>query len=84
MTLPDRSFMAKGACRGAPAEIFTPEERFGPGRKSEKKWLEGKKVCSRCPVKQECLDYAYAIEDRHALMGGLTPQERYNVRHRAV
>lgn len=35
-----------------------------------------KRVCQRCPVKVECLEWAIATGEEHGVWGGLTPQER--------
>lgn len=44
------------------------------------KYTEGRKICARCPVRDECLDYAMETEeckdDRVGLFGGKSPRER--------
>ena len=35
-----------------------------------------KKVCSQCPVKPECLDFALEHEVQHGVWGGMTDGER--------
>ena len=35
-----------------------------------------KGVCSRCPVKAECLEFALATDERYGVWGGMTPDER--------
>ena len=37
---------------------------------------ECKKVCSYCPVIDQCLMYALANNERHMVWGGMTPKER--------
>lgn len=41
-----------------------------------KKDLVAKQICSRCPVRAECLADALATQDRFGIRGGLTPGER--------
>ena len=41
---------------------------------------EAKMVCAACPVRQECLDYAMANDERHGLWGGLSERERHRLR----
>lgn len=37
---------------------------------------EGKKICARCPVQDECLADALATGQRHGVWGGLSDRER--------
>ena len=63
----------QAACVGLPTKWFFPE---GGG---EAAFIEGKKVCKDCPVKEPCLllaDDFVATGDRYGLFGGLTPGER--------
>ena len=34
-----------------------------------------KAVCAKCPVKQECLDYAIETKPEYGIFGGLSPSE---------
>lgn len=63
-------------CAGLDVTIFYPEV-IG-GRHAEKRALEAKAICSGCPVQAECL--AYGMSDRFGVFGGLTPEERREVR----
>lgn len=38
--------------------------------------LEAKSVCRLCPVREACLMMAIANEEKHGIWGGLTTQER--------
>ena len=42
--------------------------------------LKAKKICSECPVKKTCLDYAMSVPFDSGIWGGLTPNERLRVR----
>lgn len=33
-------------------------------------------ICEQCPVRAECLMYAYKTDQRHGIWGGLTPNSR--------
>lgn len=35
-----------------------------------------KRVCARCPVRAECLDYALQTDQRFGIWGGTSPAER--------
>ena len=56
------------ACRGAGHDLFFPGrgESAGPARR----------VCSACPVRQPCLDYAISNRISRGIWGGLTERER--------
>lgn len=42
------------------------------------------KVCTRCPVRQECLDYAVAEQIEVGVWGGLTERQRRAYARRRV
>lgn len=42
-----------------------------------------KSICNRCPVKNECANYAIMAEEPYGVWGGLTPTERNTLRRRA-
>ena len=56
------------ACRSTDQGVFFPErgESAGPARQ----------VCSACPVRQPCLDYAITNRIAYGVWGGLTERER--------
>ncbi len=62
------------ACSGADPEVFF-------GGKNMVAFTIAMSMCTRCPVRQECLDWAMTSEDhtarpRHGIFGGLTPAQR--------
>lgn len=63
-------------CAQTDPEAFFPE-KGGSTR-------DAKKVCGACTVKQECLDYAMANDERFGIWGGLSERERRRLRKRAV
>lgn len=67
------AWMREAACRGADPELFFTH----PGRPSEpQRAAEAVGVCNRCPVRPECLLWAFRTADRWAILGGKTPKER--------
>lgn len=56
------------ACGGMPSEVFFPER----GQTTE----AAKKVCRRCPVRLECLEFALSTHERHGVWGGMALRER--------
>lgn len=64
--------MADGLCVEYPLVSFFPER----GEST----VEAKEVCSRCLVKDECLQAALEQVERHGIWGGLSERERRRVR----
>ncbi len=58
----------EAACRGTRIEVFYPGrgETAGPARQ----------VCARCPVRQQCLEFAVSNRIVYGIWGGLTGPER--------
>lgn len=71
-TLP---WLAEAKCLQADPEAFFPE-KGGSTR-------EAKRICARCDVRQECLDYALANEERFGIWGGLSERERRRIKRMA-
>ncbi len=70
-TLPNALAWAEdAACRGQDLDLFFSE--------ADGKVTEAKRICGRCPVREECLAEALRAEDgsRYGISGGLTPDER--------
>ena len=55
-------------CAETDPEAFFPE-KGGSTR-------EAKRICSRCEVKSECLEYALMHDERFGIWGGLSERER--------
>lgn len=67
-----------GNCRGRDTSIwFLDDHKSAEGKKSAK---EAKEICSTCPVRIQCLNYAIVNKERFGIWGGLTPHERYGRR----
>jgi WhiB family redox-sensing transcriptional regulator len=70
------SWQDQALCAQTDPEAFFPE-KGGSTR-------EAKRVCSRCDVRDECLDYALARDERFGIWGGLSERERRRLKRRAV
>lgn len=70
-------------CRGEDLVLF-----FGPDgeRQPERDVRErkAKAICSQCPVRNECLDYALSRPEKYGLYGGLNEDERASERRRRM
>ena len=64
----------KANCRGIATDLFFEEDEGLYERQVER--AQVRKVCFRCPIRQECLTWAYADRERWAIMGGVTARER--------
>ena len=72
----DGGWQERGLCAQTDPEAFFPE-KGGSTR-------EAKKVCLTCDVRQECLEYALANDERFGIWGGLSERERRKLKKRAV
>ncbi|MDN5791377.1 MAG: WhiB family transcriptional regulator [Micrococcales bacterium] len=70
------SWQDHSLCAQTDPEAFFPE-KGGSTR-------DAKKVCVECPVRQECLEYALANDERFGIWGGLSERERRRLKRRAV
>jgi hypothetical protein len=70
----------RAACRGADPELFFPTAEASP--LYERAVAAAKAVCAGCPVRAECLDFAFAALPC-GIAGGLTEDERRDVARRA-
>ncbi|HEU4363761.1 MAG TPA: WhiB family transcriptional regulator [Mycobacterium sp.] len=64
----DEKWQDRALCAQTDPEAFFPE-KGGSTR-------EAKKICQRCPVRAECLEYALAHDERFGIWGGLSERER--------
>jgi WhiB family transcriptional regulator, redox-sensing transcriptional regulator len=63
----------RAACRDADPELFFPE---GTSGRALEEAARAKLVCSGCPVRARCLDWALAHGGAFGIWGGRTEQER--------
>jgi len=68
------SWMDRSSCQTYPTEVFFPDES---SRKKDK-GREAMLICSTCPVRSECWDYACRFKVTHGVWAGvlLTPRGR--------
>jgi len=79
------AWQTRAACRGEKLASF-----FSPPFQSERREIKirrerlAKSICSSCPVRQECLEYALSIPEPHGIWGGLNETERRRLIQRRV
>lgn len=66
--------MVDALCVQTDPEAFFPEK----GGRVE----PAKRVCARCPVRAECLEYALAHDERFGVWGGQSAAARARMRRR--
>ncbi|MEU5598505.1 WhiB family transcriptional regulator [Streptomyces sp. NPDC020298] len=68
------------ACRHEDPDLFFPVGTTGPAVWQER---QAKAVCERCPVRDQCLDWAMDTGQTLGIWGGTTESERRALRRRA-
>lgn len=66
----------RALCAQTDPEAFFPE-KGGSTR-------EAKRICSRCEVRIECLEYALCHDERFGIWGGLSERERRKLKRRVA
>jgi len=69
---PDYRWQDDAICRGVPLNLFFPE-------RGEPVTSVIKDLCTECPVRTDCLEYALHHE-RYGVWGGLTEDQRQKIR----
>jgi WhiB family redox-sensing transcriptional regulator len=64
---------------------YDPEDWFPKaGEEYSAKVLRAKGVCKICPVKNQCLKWAYETRDTWGVLGGMTAKQRNRVINRIM
>ncbi len=66
-------WLRSAACVGEDPELFFPVGTTGPALREIE---EAKRVCARCPVTPECLDWALDNGPMSGVWGGTCEEER--------
>jgi WhiB family redox-sensing transcriptional regulator len=72
----EQEWQERALCAQTDPEAFFPE-KGGSTR-------EAKRICLGCEVKDDCLEYALAHDERFGIWGGLSERERRKLKKRAV
>ena len=71
---PDTTWREQAACAGVDPDLFFPLGESGPV--NEPMIDAAKALCEECVVKQDCLNYVLANNEKYGIWGGTTPKER--------
>lgn len=74
--LPDRSWQTTALCRGNHSYLFFPPSTAERKDERERREEKAKAICTVCPVRNPCLDFAMAIKEPYGIWGGLTEADR--------
>ncbi len=75
----DRSWQARGLCRGNHSYLFFPPSTAERKDERERRENKAKAICQVCPVQVDCLEFAMEIREPYGIWGGLTETERRQV-----
>jgi WhiB family redox-sensing transcriptional regulator len=76
-TLPN--WRAEAACVTADPDLFFP---FAAGAVAARQANQARRICARCAVRAQCLQFAMNVPEGHGIWGGTTPEERLRERRR--
>ena len=78
----DQRWMARALCHEVDPELFHPS---GTPSHATVQARAAKSVCAKCPVREDCLDYALTAWPRpEGVWGGSTDAERREMRRRSA
>lgn len=77
LSMADDSWRDAALCRNTDPELFFPIGTTGYAVIAVE---EAKRVCGECVVTDDCLDYALATNQDSGIWGGLSEEERRNIR----
>lgn len=76
MRYAEADWRSRGACLSVDPELFFPLSSVGP---AAGQLSQAKSVCTRCPVRAKCLDFALATRQVHGVWGGTSEDERRRI-----
>lgn len=78
---PIMDWQLKAACRpgNINTTIFYPVDCRLEDEGLIQSYNRARAVCYRCPVREECLEYAMTHHEKHGMWGGKSPLERRNL-----
>lgn len=76
------AWMEHAACGTGVNPTINPEQFFPhPGQNSEQDTRVARSICTRCPVRGDCLKYAYDNNIQDGIWGGLTDRTRRRLKN---
>jgi WhiB family redox-sensing transcriptional regulator len=72
---------AAAACLSADPDLFFP---IATGGTAEGEASSALRICARCTVRKQCLDFAMRTGETQGIWGGTTPDQRTRVRRNSA
>ena len=72
---------AEAACLDEDPDLFFPPGERGA---SNAQYELARSVCTPCPVRRSCLEFALDVDAQYGMWGGMAPDERKHVKRRFV
>jgi hypothetical protein len=69
-------------CSNYPDAFFYDDETQSRGKRWN--YQIAKELCSLCPIRVQCLDYALAADEDYGVWGGLSPVERRQLKRKKI
>jgi WhiB family redox-sensing transcriptional regulator len=76
----DGDWRSAGACLRADPDLFFPVSAIGYATEQIR---AAKRICTRCQVRWQCLEFAQQNDLVYGIWGGTTPEDRQRARRRA-
>ena len=70
------TWQIRAACRGPHSAVFFPPAAFERKEEKRRREARAKDICTSCPVRKPCLEYALSIREPHGIWGGKNEAER--------
>lgn len=70
------TWQSDASCRGSDANLFFSPTHVESKEERTARETRAKAICSACPVRVACLDFALMTRESHGIWGGLNELER--------
>ncbi|WP_280521659.1 WhiB family transcriptional regulator [Rhodococcus sp. B50] len=75
-----QQWQTRADCRFIDPSIFFPSDDESRGMRQRRE-RTAKQICTSCPVRIPCRDYALETRERHGIWGGTSEADRRRERH---
>ena len=76
-TTDDHSWRSDAACRNTNPDLFFPVGSTGEAVEETQAAIA---LCRRCPVREQCLEFAMVTNQRDGIWGGMSEEDRRRMR----
>lgn len=79
MSIPDETWKLEGVCRTVDPELFFPSRDDDGNIVGEYNPVVAKRICTGCPVRDMCLEYALSNNEQWGIWGATSYTERKEI-----